>query len=137
MIVKNHIQFSFIAILVLFALNFSVNFWSTQQKGAATEFLQQATSRQALTTTIKQGTSEIQKQVDRLGQIPLAGTTTPLAPVEIEKLNLQSAAITAQIVMLQKISDPETNIRVEALQKNYAELAASWRIFLREFWSRA
>ena len=133
MIVKNHIQFSFIAILVLFALNFSVNFWSTQQKGAATEFLQQATSRQALTTTIKQGTSEIQKQVDRLGQIPLAGTTTPLAPVEIEKLNLQSAAITAQIVMLQKISDPETNIRVEALQKNYAELAASWRIFYENF----
>lgn len=133
MIVKNHIQFSFLAILVLFALNFSINFWSTQQKGAATEFLQQATSRQALTTTIKQGASDIQKQVDRLGQIHIVGTTTPLAPGEIEKLNLQSAAITAQIVMLHKLSDTETNIRVEALQKSYADLAASWRIFYESF----
>lgn len=133
MIVKKHIQLSFIAILVLFALNFSINFWSTQQKGAATEFLQQATSRQAITTTIKQGANDIQKQVDRLGQIHLVGTTTPLAPGEIEKLNLQSAAITAQIEMLQKLSDAETNIKVEALQKSYADLAASWRVFYENF----
>lgn len=133
MIVKKHIQLSFIAILALFALNFSINFWSTQQKGTATEFLQQATSRQALTTTIKQGANDIQNQVGRLGQIHLVGTTTPLAPVEIEKLNLQSAAITEQIVMLQKLSDAETKIRVEALQKSYAELAASWRVFYENF----
>lgn len=133
MIIRKHIQFSFITILVLFALNFSINFWSTQQKGASTEFLQQATSRQALTTTIKQGTGDIQRQVDRLGQIHLENPATPLAPGVIEKLNLQSAAITAQIVTLNKLSDAETRTRAEALQKSYGELAASWRIFYENF----
>jgi class 3 adenylate cyclase/HAMP domain-containing protein len=133
MIVKKHLQLSFIAILALFALNFSINFWSTHQKGAATELLQQATSRQALTTTIKQGASDIQSQVDRLGQVHLVGTTTPLAPIEIEKLNLQTAAISEQIVMLQNLSDAETKLRVDALQKNYADLATSWRVFYNNF----
>jgi len=133
MIVKKHIKFSFLAILVLFALNFSINFWCAQQKSAATEHLQQATSRQALTTTIKQGASDIQKQASRLGQIHMDGIATPLSPGEIERLNLQSAAITAQIERLLKISDGETRIRAGALQKNYAELAASWRIFYENF----
>ena len=133
MIIKKHILFSFLAILLLLVLNFSINFWSTQQKGAATEFLQQATSRQALTTAIKQGIGDIQKQVDRLGQIRLDNSTTPLAPGVVEKLNLQSAAITAQIAALNKLSDAETRARMEDLQKTYAELAASWRIFYDNF----
>lgn len=133
MIVKKHIQFSFFAILVLFALNFSINFWSSLEKGAANELLQQATSRQALTTTIKQDTADIQRQVDRLGQIRLDGAATPLPPDEIEKLKHQSAAITAQIGMLLKISDGETYVRAAALQKIHAELAASWRVFYESF----
>src|SRR5512145_3319481 len=115
MIVKKHIQFSFIAILVLFALNFSINFWSAHQKGVVTELLQQATSRQALTTTIKQDTADMQKQVDRLGQIRLDGAATPLPPDELEKIKLQSNEITAQIGALLKLSDGETYIRAAAL----------------------
>jgi len=133
MILKNSIRFSFVAILVLFALNFSINYWSTRQKGVATELLQQATSRQALMTTIKQNTGEMQKKVDRLGQLNLNTVTAPLPPGEIEKLNLQSAAITAQITLLHKISDSETRSKVEALQESYAKLSTSWRIFFMNF----
>ncbi|HEY0666181.1 MAG TPA: adenylate/guanylate cyclase domain-containing protein [Gallionella sp.] len=133
MIVKKHLRFSFIAILILFALNFAVNFWSSLQKGTANELLQQATSRQALTTAIKQDTADIQKQVDRLGEIRLDGAATPLPAEEIEKMKRQSAAISAQIGTLLKISDGETYIRAAALQKSHAELAASWRAFYESF----
>lgn len=130
---KTHIRYSFLAILALFALNFSINFWSAQQKGVAMELLHQEISRQALTTTIKQGVSDIQTQVVRLGQIHLDGTITPLAPSEIEQFNLRSTALTAQFEMLNKLSDAETHIRVDTLRKRYAELTASWRIFYENF----
>jgi len=133
MIIKKHIQFSFGAILTLFALNFSVNFWSSQQKEVSTEFLQRAISRQALTTSIKQNTANMQSQISRLSQIHLDGTATALPANEFEKLNLKLEAIATQIALLQKISDPETRVRMTILQKSYADLAASWRIFYGNF----
>ena len=135
MILKTHIQFSLLAILLLFALNFSINFWSAQQKDAAIKVLQQETLFQAITTTIKQGAGDIQKQVFRLGQIHLDGSTNPLAPGEIEKLDAKSAKISAQIALLYTLSDDGTRTKVEALQKSYADLAASWHVFYGLFGS--
>jgi class 3 adenylate cyclase/HAMP domain-containing protein len=133
MILKNHIQFSFFAILVLFALNFSINFWSSQQKDAAIKLLQQQTLLQAVTTSVKQEVGNIQRQILRLGQIHLDGSATSLVPGEIEKSDARSAEIAAQIAMLYTLSDGETRTRVEALQKSYAELAASWHAFYAVF----
>ncbi|MDO8414059.1 MAG: hypothetical protein Q7S51_09760, partial [Gallionellaceae bacterium] len=133
MLIRKHIQLSFLAILGLFALNFAVNFWSNQKNGVAIEVLQQATSRQALITTIKQGTSNIQKQIDRLGQIRFDVAATPLPVKEIEQMNLQSGTIAAQLVMLYKLSSDEMRTQVETLQKSYTDLAASWRIFYQNF----
>lgn len=132
---KSHIQFSLFAILLLFMLNFSINFWSTQQKDVAIKLLQKETDLQSITTTIKQGAGDIQNQVARLGQINLEGSTTQLVASEIKKLNAQSAETAAQIAMLYKLSDGEMRTKVEALQQNYAELAASWRIFYDNFGS--
>ena len=133
MILRKHIQLSFLAILVLFALNFAINFWSNQKNGAAVEALQQAISRQALTTTIKQGTADIQKQVARLGQLRFDVAATPLPTKEIEQMNLQSATIAAQIEMLHQLSDVEMRARVETLQQSHTELTASWRVFYQNF----
>ena len=133
MILKKHIQLSFLAILALFALNIAINFWSIQKKGAAIELQQQATSRQAITTTVKQATGDMQKQVARLGQIRIDAATNPLAAGEIEQFNLKAAAIAAQIAMLNEHTNDEARPEVEALQKNYADLVASWRFFYENF----
>ena len=133
MILKKHIQLSFLATLALFVLNFSINFWSTQKNGSAIELLQQATSRQAITTTIKQAAGDMQNQVVRLGQIRIDAAATPLAASEIEQMNLRTAAIAEQIAMLNRHSDDETRHEVEALQKSYADLVASWRVFYENF----
>jgi class 3 adenylate cyclase/HAMP domain-containing protein len=133
MILKQNIRFSFFAILVLFALNFSVNFWTTQKKEAAIALLQQAVSSQALTTAIKQDAADIQDQVDRLGQIRIEAASAPLAAGEIAQMNSKSAAIARQIAALLKLSDDEARAKVLDLQQSYADLAASWQIFYQDF----
>ena len=115
MLLKKHLQFSFLAILMLFALNSAINFWSNQKNDAAVEAMEQAVSRQALITSIKQGTADIQKQVSRLGQFNFDATASPLPAHEIEQMNLRSATIATQIEMLHKLSDDEMRAKVEAL----------------------
>ena len=97
------------------------------------EALHQAISRQALTAAIKQGTVDIQKQVTRLGQLRFDTVTTPLSAKEIEQVNLHAGTIASQIVMLHKLSDDTMRANVQTLQKNYEELAASWRVFYQNF----
>ncbi len=123
MILKKNIRYSFFAILILFALNFSINFWSTQKKQAAIELLQQAISSQALTTAIKQDSADIQGQVSRLGQIRIEAASAPLAPGEIARMDSRSAAIAEQIAMLVKLSDDEARAKAIDLQKRYARNA--------------
>lgn len=133
MTLRKHIQLSLLAILILFALNFAINFWSSQKNGATIAALHQAISRQILTATIKQGTADIQKQVTRLGQLRFDNATTPLPDKEVEQMNLHAGTIASQIVMLHKLSDEVMRTQVETLQKSYEDLAASWRIFYQNF----
>ena len=133
MTLRKHIQLSLLAILVLFALNFAINFWGSQRNGATIAALHQAISRQVLTATIKQGTADIQKQVTRLGQLRFDTATTPLPDKEIEQMNLHAGSIASQILMLHKLSDEVMRTQVETLQKNYEDLAASWRVFYQNF----
>ena len=133
MTLRKHIQLSLFAILVLFALNFAINFWSSQKNGLSIEALHQAISSQALTAAIKQGTADIQHQVARLGLLRIDTVTAPLPAKEIEQMNLHAGTIASQIVMLHKLSDDEMRTNVQTLQKNYEELTASWRVFYQNF----
>ncbi len=133
---KSQILFSLFSILLLFALNFSVNFWSTQQKDAAVRLLQRETDLLSITTTIKQGAADIQKQVSRLGQVQLDGTTTTtLIPPEKDKVEAQSARIATEVAKLYQLSEGEVHAKAEVLQQKYAELAASWHLFYGNFGS--
>jgi class 3 adenylate cyclase/HAMP domain-containing protein len=133
MILKKNIRYSFFAILILFALNFSINFWSTQKKQAAIELLQQAISSQALTTSVKQDCADIQRQVSRLGQVRIEAASAPLAPGDIAQMDSRSAAIAEQIATLVQLSDNEARAKAIDLQKRYADLAASWHVFYQNF----
>jgi class 3 adenylate cyclase/ABC-type sugar transport system permease subunit len=132
---RNHILFSLFFFMLLFVLNFSINFWSAHQKDGAIQLLQKETNLQSITTTIKQSTGDIQNQVTRLGQIHVEGSTSQLASSELKKLEAQSADIAAQIAMLYKLSDGEMSIKVDALRQSYTDLAASWHTFYENFGS--
>jgi class 3 adenylate cyclase len=132
--IKSQILFSLFAILLLFALNFSVNFWATHQKDVAIRLLQRETDLLSITTTIRQGAGDIQKQASRLGQVQLDGTAA-LTFVEKDKVEAQSARIGAEVAKLYQLSEGELHAKAGVLQERYAELAASWHRFYGDFGS--
>ncbi|GAB4116042.1 MAG: hypothetical protein Fur0026_02600 [Sideroxydans sp.] len=129
---KNLIQFSLLIILSLFALNFALNFWNAHQKAQAVEQLQQETRLLAITTSIKQGIVDIQKQVTRLGQLP-QDSVPALSAVEKDKVEAQSARVAGEITQLKSMADEALLPKVAVMQTRYMELAASWHLFYNHF----
>ncbi|MBU1213810.1 MAG: hypothetical protein KKA63_01095 [Gammaproteobacteria bacterium] len=129
---KSLIQFSLLTILFLFALNFALNFWNVHQKSQAVEQLQQETELLAVTTSIKQGIADIQKQVTRLGQLP-QDSVPALSAREKDKVEAQSARVAGEITQLKSMADVALLNKVAAMQARYMELSASWHLFYNHF----
>jgi class 3 adenylate cyclase len=129
---KSLIRFSLLTILFLFALNFALNFWNAHQKSQAVEQLQQETKLLAVTTSVKQGIVDIQKQVDRLGQLP-QDSVPALSAKEKDKVEARSARVAGEITRLKAMADEALLPKVTAMQSRYMELAASWHQFYNHF----
>ncbi|MFH2135712.1 MAG: adenylate/guanylate cyclase domain-containing protein [Pseudomonadota bacterium] len=129
---KSLIQFSLFIILSLFALNFALNFWSGHQKSQAIDQLQQETKLLAITTSIKQGIVDIQKQVTRLGQLP-QDSVPALSTEEKNRVEAQSARVAGEITRLKSMADEALLKKVTAMQARYMDLSASWHLFYNHF----
>ncbi|GAB1233043.1 hypothetical protein UT4_15090 [Ferrigenium sp. UT4] len=129
---KSLIRFSLLIILSLFALNFAFSFWKAHQKALAVEQLQHETRVLALTTSIKQGIVDIQKQVARLGQLP-QDRVAALNAAEKDKAEAQSARVAGEITRLKSLADEMLLPKVTLMQARYMELAASWHLFYTHF----
>ncbi|MDD2701170.1 MAG: adenylate/guanylate cyclase domain-containing protein [Sideroxydans sp.] len=129
---KSLIQFSLFTILSLFALNFALNFWNEHQKSQAVEQLQLQTQLLAITTSIKQGIVDIQKQVTRLGQLP-QDSVPALSAAEKDRVEAQAARVAGEITQLKSLADEVLMPKVSAMQARYMELSASWHLFYNHF----
>ncbi len=129
---KNLVQFSLFTILSLFALNFALNFWNAHKKSQAVEQLQHETRLLAVTTSIKQGIVDIQKQVARLGQLP-QDSVPALSAKEKDRVEAQSARVAGEITHLKSKAEGALLDKVAAMQGRYMELSASWHQFYRHF----
>lgn len=129
---RSHIQFSLSAILCLFAVNFALNFWNTYRQRDALEQLQHENAQLSITTSIRQGIEEIQKQVVRLGRLPQE-SVPELSAEEKDKVEAQSARVATQVTQLKELAQGALLEKVAAMQTHYAELAASWHLFYGNF----
>ena len=129
---KSLIQFSLFTILLLFALNFALNFWNAHQKSQAVEQLQLQTRLLSLTTSIKQGIVDIQKQVTRLGQLP-QDSVPALSAEEKDRVEAQSARVSSEITQLKTLANEALQPKVAEMQSRFMELAASWHLFYNHF----
>lgn len=129
---KSLIRLSLLVIMCLFALNFALNFWNAHLKNRAVEQLQQETRLLALTTSIRQGIVDIQKQVTRLGQLPQDGVPA-LNLEERDKVEAQAARVSGEITRLKSLADEVLLPKVVAVQSRYLDLAASWHLFYNHF----
>ena len=92
MSIRRRLVLAFVPILLLFAVNLSVYFWSTALRNRAMEDLRQAVSRQILITAIKQDLSDVQKQIALLSDLMTeAGVQLPRQSCSFRRSSTKSA----------------------------------------------
>ena len=133
MTIRRRLEFSFLTVLVLFGLNGAVYFWSSHQRAGAIENLENALSRQVLINSIQQEIVEFRRQVEQLSQVKVEPTSSGVGPEEGMRIGAHFDSVAKQIQELKGAAIPDSLTKVEALQKAYEELTASWRIFYENF----
>src|SRR5437667_3756158 len=132
MTIRRRLLLSFLLILVLFAVNLVIYFWSNQKRQTSVEALRQAISRQILISGVNQSLNDIQKQVTLLSEItsekPAGGNDAGVV-----QFKGQLDKIENQIDELRSLSEPEALKNIEAFGNAYRKLSASWRIFYENF----
>ncbi|PYS05196.1 MAG: hypothetical protein DMG16_00505 [Acidobacteria bacterium] len=132
MTIRRRLLLSFLLILVLFAVNLVIFYWSNQKRQTSVEALRRAISRQILISGVNQNLNDIQKQVTLLSEIT---TETPAGgdAAGVAQFKAQLEKVENQIGELQSLSEPETRKNIEAFADAYRKLSASWRIFYENF----
>src|SRR3989454_8334010 len=132
MTIRRRLLLSFSLILVLFAVNLVIYFWSNQKRQTSVEALRRATSRQILISGVNQNLNDIQKHVTLLSEIT---TETPAGgdAAGVAQFKAQLEKVENQIGELRSLSEPEASKNIEAFAGAYQKLSTSWRIFNENF----
>src|SRR5213593_2148444 len=132
MTIRRRLLLSFSLILVLFALNLVIYFWSNQKRQTSVEALRRAISRQILISGVSQNLNDIQKQVTLLSELttekPSGGDDAGFIQFKAHLEKVEN-----QIAELQSLSEPETLKNIQAFGNAYRKLSDSWRIFYENF----
>jgi signal transduction histidine kinase/DNA-binding response OmpR family regulator len=129
MTIRRRLTLSYFAILLLLGVNMAIYFWSDLRRKSTFEELRRAVSRQILISSIHQQLNDYQKQVTLLSQIMADSVSGGASAEEISLFNTRLNAIGEQIKRIHSQSDEEGKAKVDAFDKSFRELAASWRIF--------
>ena len=133
MTIRRRLTLSYLAILTLLGVNMVIYFWSDLKRKSTFEELRRAVARQILISSIHQQLNDYQKQVTLLSQIMADSVSGGASPEEIAQFNTRLNAIGGQIQEMSAQSDPDGRARVDAFNKAFLDLAASWRIFYESF----
>lgn len=133
MTIRRRLTLSFLAILVLFALNLVVYFWGNRIRGSTVEDLRRAISRQALLSKVRQNLSDVQKQVTLLSQVATDASGLGSSPGDTSQLNGQLDDIASTLREFQSLADEEARTKVNAFAKTTVDLLASWRVYNASF----
>lgn len=124
---------SFAAILLLFAVNIALYFWSSQRRNHTVEALDRAISRQIVIANAKQDLDNLHKQVALLGQVNIESEAGGVSEDDVAEFTRQLDRVAKQIEKIKSLSEPGTSAGAEELEKTYRELAESWKIFYSNF----
>src|SRR6266567_9130738 len=133
MTIRRRLTLSYLAILALLGLNMVIYFWSDLKRKSTFEELRRAVSTQILISSIHQQLNDYQKQVTLLSQIMSDSVSGGASPEEIAQFSTHLNGIGDQIRKMSAQSDAEGKARVDAFEKSFKDLAASWRIFYESF----
>ena len=129
MSIRQRLAISFLAILMLFAFNLGIYFWSNQRRSASVEDLRLAIARQILVSSIEQKLSDLQKFVALLSPMTYESTVTGAGPDEILQFDARLNAVSKEIWKLQELPDSKLQPQITALADAYEDLGMSWRVY--------
>jgi len=133
MTIRRRLALSFLAILVLFALNLVVYFWGNQKRKSTVEELRKAIDRQILIATIAQDVRDTRKRVQLLSEVLVEAATGGADPEQQAQFNGLLQSIAEKIHQLRDLSEFEARVKVSEFDQRYEELSTSWRIFYENF----
>jgi class 3 adenylate cyclase len=133
MTIRRRLGLSFLAILVLFATNQAIYFWSAGLRKATMESLNRALGREAILDSIQRELDSSNKQIALLNQLQEdaggPGSTTEARQLFSQKLD----RIAQLIVELRPLTDSPNSSSVNDLDDTFRKLADHWRGFY-QFW---
>jgi signal transduction histidine kinase/DNA-binding response OmpR family regulator len=129
MTIRQRLTLSFALILLLFAANLVVYFWSSQKRTAAVEMLQQAVARQLKVLGIQQMVGEVKTQIAVFNLTPEAGAEG-ISPAVARDLGVKLTAIVQDAKELQSLADAEDAKPANQFVLDCSALTSAWREFL-------
>jgi class 3 adenylate cyclase/HAMP domain-containing protein len=130
--IRRRLLLSFLAILVIFAINIAFFYWSNLRRKNTVQELRQAITTENDIGAILQKLANFQKQITLLGQT-VVDSATPADPEEMEAFRTQLEEMRKGIREVLESSRGEVRMRAEALAAGYTELSASWLKFYENF----
>ncbi|MFM7320635.1 MAG: response regulator [Armatimonadota bacterium] len=134
--IRRRLELSFALILLLFAANLFVYFWSSHQRNATFEKLQRAITRRLELQTVQQEVYELKGQVGVLDNLNPEAGEAGVAPDLLSALEVRLARINTAAGTVAKLAPPEEAPRFEAFTRDCAALADQWRVFFRNVGKR-
>jgi diguanylate cyclase (GGDEF)-like protein/PAS domain S-box-containing protein len=123
----------FVVILSLFLLNLAIHRWSGQRRDESFETLREAIGRQALTSSLRQRTGDMQKEMALLSDVYTGANTGGPAPEELGRFRAQIEALDRDLRELEARTSPEDAARVQRFTAACRDLAWSWQTAFQSF----
>ena len=127
MTIRARLNSAFVALLVLFAINLSIHFWSDQRRNMTVEELRRAIDKQTLVGSINQNLNDLQKQIALLSQVLGDEKGAEVNPDDKADVFRRIDKVKEEIQELEALSDPAERTPVTALLSDYTQLSQSWR----------
>ena len=126
MTIRRRLTLSFLLVLLLFGLNLLVFFWSNQRRGETVEELRRASARQLLISSIREDLNDIARQVNLLSQVLPEAAGKGADPADIQRFRARLDHVGTDIDSVRDMSRGAARAQVEAFQRVFQELSASW-----------
>lgn len=130
MTIRRRLALSFIAILVLMAVNEGIYFWSSGLRTSTLDALGRALTRQVIIGAVRQDLDNLHKEVTLLSQLE-EGTSTDADTRRVFDAKLTKVG--DSVKRLQALSDPQDAEQIGDLDRTYAQLGDAWKNFYQYF----
>src|ERR1043165_1959403 len=127
MTIRRRLALSFLSILVLFAVNIVVYFWSNGYRSTAVENRRKALSRQILIGSIDRQITDVKREISLLNQVSPETAATGAHKTEVAQFDTQISDVRNQAKQFRELSSGDGLPIAAKLESTLSDLSGSWK----------